>query len=143
MGEAIKNLGLNQQVFVFVDGVKLGRDFKCVTDWEVEHQYYEGFDEHLGRKPVTGWKVYKISQFSFNFEEENASNVHAVIEGIDGSESNGVRADIRIVEFTENNDGTTSKAEFSKCTLKFKKTNGGKGEKIKYAVTGTGQKKLK
>lgn len=136
MGEPIKNLGRNQRLFVYVDGVKLNKDFKNITKVVVTPEYYEGNDEHIGRTPVRPWKVFKTAKITFTFEEDNASNVHGVIQGIDQQELDGVRPDIKVVEFTENNDGTTSKATYGDAVLKFTKTNGGKGEKITYDVEG-------
>lgn len=137
MGEAIKNLGRNQRVFIYVHGTKLSQDFKNVTKYQVNPEYYEGDDEHIGRSPVRPWKVFKKATFSFSFEEDNASRVHAIITGIDQQELDGVRPEIKIVEFTENNDGTTSKATYGDAVLKFQKTNSGKGEKIVYDVSGS------
>jgi hypothetical protein len=119
-----------------VDGQKLNRDFKNITKWNITPEYYKGDDEHLGRSPVRPWKVFKKATFSFSFEEDNASNVHAIIAAIDEQELNGIRPVIKVVEFTENNDGTTTKAVYSDATLIFKKTNSGKGDKIMYDAEG-------
>lgn len=142
MGEPLKNIGRNVKIFVYVEGTKLGRDFKNITKWNVNHEYYEGDDEHLGRGPVRPWKVYKKSTFSFEFEEDNASTCHAVIQSIDDSESNGTRPDVKVVELTENNDGTVSKAVYEFCVIKFSKDASSKGEKIRYTCTGSGTKDL-
>jgi hypothetical protein len=137
VGEPLKNVGRNDQVFVYVDGTKLNRDFKNITKVNVAPEYYEGNDEHLGRSPVRPWQLFKLAKITFDFEEDNASNVHAIIQGIDVQALNGVRATIQVVVFTQNNDGTTSKATYSDGVLKFNRTNSGKGDKISYSCEGT------
>jgi hypothetical protein len=143
MAEPMKNLGDDVSVDVFVEDVKLNKDFKNKIKWEVDHEYYEGNDEHIGGKPVDPWQRYKISNFSFDFEEENASHVAQVIQAVDDAAAAGQKAKIVVVEKTNNTDGTVSKSTYTRCVMKFKKTVSGKGEKVMYSVTGRGQKKLK
>ncbi len=143
MSEPMKNLGADVTIDVFVEDVKLNKDFKNKIKWEVTHEYYEGNDEHLGPAPVEPWQRYKISSFSFSFEEENASRVGAIIQGMDDSTAAGVKPKVVVVETTSNTDGTISKSTYSRCTLQFKKNVPAKGEKVTYDVTGKGQKLLK
>lgn len=143
MADAMKNLGADVTVDVFVDDVKLNKDFKNKIKWDVAHEYYEGVDEHLGPNPVDPWQRYKISSFNFTFEEENASRVAGIIQGIDDAMTAGVKPKVVIVETTNNTDGTVSKSTYSRCTLQFKKNVPAKGEKVTYDVTGKGQKNLK
>ena len=138
MAENLKTLGANQRVTIFVEGKALSGSYKNITQWSWQPEYYEGEDEYIGKGPVDPWQVPKASSGSFDIEENSGFDVGAIIEAISAAESSGSKPTVRIVEYTDNNDGTTSKASFSGVTLRRKKDNPGKGQKIKHSFTWRG-----
>lgn len=135
-GEIQRQTGRGHRAFVFLETVKLNRDFRQITKFQAKREYYEGDDEYLGRSPVKPWKQLKNATFSFSFEEDNATNVHNILQSVDDLELAGQRANWMIQEYIENNDGTVSKVTYTDCVLKFEKVVGGKGEKTMWNVDG-------
>ena len=135
MGDTIKNLGRNVTYGLYIDDKKIGKDFKNITDFKYDEEEYEGEDEYLGRSNVSPWGVFKMATGTFNFEEDNAGQIDSIIAAQREAKRAGQKPKIKIVEFTENNDGTTSKVVFTDMNLKFGKSVPAKGDKVKRSCT--------
>lgn len=136
MADTVKNLGRNTRQALYVNDVRLGRDFRNIKNFKRNFDFYEGMDEYLGRGDVEPWQVFKTGTFSFTIEEDNAGQVDTVMNAIHVSEKNGTKPNIRVVEETENNDGTTTAMIYTKITMKAGRDTPAKGDKVTRDFTG-------
>jgi hypothetical protein len=136
MAESNKQLGANQRVTVFIEGKAVfNGTWKNVLSWQWKRENVKGRDTYIGKKPARPWKIPTGSSGSFSLEETHALDVGAIAAAIDAAELAGSQPDIQLVEYTDNNDGTTSKVKLPNATLEYQKANGGKFEKVKYDFT--------
>jgi hypothetical protein len=134
MADAIPNLGLTTRISIYVEGSKLGRDYTEVLDWTAKTEYYEGTKEVLGSSANSAWQAPKGASGSFNFLESDAQYCGKIEAAIRQLELTGQRPSITIVELVNSTTGTTAKATYEKCVLKFSKAAPSRGAERKRSV---------
>lgn len=123
------NLGENSTVAIFVEGQQLGRDFLNVIKFDHDDKHAEGMTAHLNRSAHRPWKRYTHTEGNLGLETQNDGYIQQVIDALDKAEATRQEPDIKLVETTENADGTVSQITWINCVLTGKKSNNGKVEK--------------
>lgn len=138
MGTQMTNYGRNTTVRIYVEDVRVTRDFMQQTKANTEAEYSEGKTGYLGRAPVTAWQIYEITKFSFTLEESSESYISSVLDNIDRQALANTKTKVTVAFVTNNADGTTSTKRLLNCTIKGGRDIGAKLEKNTWSFSGMG-----